>query len=547
MQKMKAFFSILAVRLISSIVVLLLVFSGIVSTIGYIRFTQSLTAEYNDSAFRTAETAATLVNAEHIDEYLRTGGDSDEYRLSLERLNILCQKQNVTLLYVIAVDTGDYGRFKSVFNTVNDSSGYTPWDVGYERDTTNEEYRLLYEQLYTGGLSRGTVVRTSGLNGAMPHITSLIPLRDSQGVTRAVLCVQRPMSELRNGRMIYLRRVAAAAVIAAALASVSISVYLNRQFVVPVRAITREAERFAGENSVSAANTLEHISDIREISTLAASLSKMEDDTVRSIQNLTAITAEKERIGTELALAKRIQEDMVPNVFPAFPDCTDFDIYASMTPAKEVGGDFYDFFLLDEDHLALVMADVSGKGVPAALFMMAAKILIQNFALTGRSPGQVLDIVNEQICRHNREEMFVTVWLGFLDLSTGVLTAANAGHEYPAIRASGEPFRLLEDKHDFVIGSLEGLRFGEYRLQLRPGAKLFVYTDGVPEATDENQALFGTKRMLEALNRDPEQSPEKLLEAVNGAVAAFVGDAPQFDDLTMLCLEYRGRQSGGEG
>ena len=248
--------------------------------------------------------------------------------------------------------------------------------------------------------------------------------------------------------------------------------------------------------------------------------------------------AESSRIETELNTAKHIQENMMPNIFPAYPERDEFNIYASMNPAKEVGGDFYDFFLIDENHLAMVMADVSGKGIPAALFMMIAKTLIQNTAMTGISPKNVLETVNTQICKNNRDEMFITVWLGILDLTTGNLVAANAGHEYPALKQGDGHFELVHDKHGLVVGAMEGIKYTEYELDLTPGSLLFLYTDGVPEATNGDQELFGTDRMIEALRQSENESPENILNGMNKAVNTFVADAPQFDDLTMLCIKF---------
>ena len=530
----------MAFRIIAGAVVLLVLFTVLVSAAGYARFTVSLTGEYNDSAFRTAETAATLVQADHIRQYLDREGEDPEYRETLERLNTLCQKQNVTLLYVIDVDTSDYQHFTCVFNTVNEHSDYDPWPIGYRRETTNEEYETIYRQIYENGMKRGTIARTDHLRGKEPHITSLIPLTGADGTVKAILCVQRPMSELANGRHRYLVNVGIIGLVLAALASLWAGLYLRKEVIRPIDAVSREADRFARETCLEENSPLKNLSGSREIRTLAQAIDKMESDTVQSVKRLTEITAEKERIGTELALATRIQADMLPNIYPAFPERPEFDVYASMDPAKEVGGDFYDFFLIDDNHLGLVMADVSGKGVPAALFMMISRILVQNFAMTGRSPAQVLQATNEQICANNREEMFVTVWFGVMDTSTGVITAANAGHEYPALMQPDGAFELVRDKHGFVIGGMEGVRYREYELQLKPGAKLFLYTDGVPEATDGNNELFGTDRMLCALNREPEAPPEMILKQVRSAVNDFVGDAEQFDDLTMLCLEYRG-------
>jgi len=282
-----------------------------------------------------------------------------------------------------------------------------------------------------------------------------------------------------------------------------------------------------------------------EIQVLAESFAALSKKTRDYIRQITAITAEKERIGTELALATRIQADMLPNTYPAFPERSEFDIYATMDPAREVGGDFYDFFLVDDDHLCMLIADVSGKGVPAALFMMASRIILDSNAKLGKSPAEILESTNETICPNNREEMFVTVWLGILEISTGRLTAANAGHEYPVLMQPGGRFELVKDKHGFVIGGMEGMKYREYELILQPGAKLFLYTDGVPEANNAEGGLFGTDRMLSALNAHTEATPEQMLKQVRFAVDGFVQNAEQFDDLTMLCLEYKGGDADG--
>jgi serine phosphatase RsbU (regulator of sigma subunit) len=263
---------------------------------------------------------------------------------------------------------------------------------------------------------------------------------------------------------------------------------------------------------------------------------------IRSLEKRHQEEKEKERFATELHMANRIQTSMLPHDFPPFPDRREFDIYASMDPAKEVGGDFYDFFLINEDHLCLVIADVSGKGIPAALFMMTSKVILQSCAMLGQSAAEILRKTNEALCSGNQAEMFVTVWLGILEISSGKITAANAGHEYPALMKDGR-FSLLKDKHGFVIGGMEGAKYREYEIQLEPGDKLFVYTDGVPEATDAEEAMFGTDRMLEALNEAPEATPRQILKNVRSATDRFVKDAEQFDDLTMLCIEYRGNQN----
>ena len=254
------------------------------------------------------------------------------------------------------------------------------------------------------------------------------------------------------------------------------------------------------------------------------------------------ITEEAAKTKAELETATQIQASQLPNTFPAFPEKTEFDIFAHMTPAKEVGGDFYDFFLIDDDHLCLVIADVSGKGVPAALFMMASKIILADNAVMGKSPSEILYDSNNAICANNKLEMFVTVWIGILEISTGKLSAANAGHEYPALKKAGSGFAIFKDKHSFVLGGQEGMKYKEYEIRLEPGDKLFVYTDGVPEAQDPDGNMFQMERMINALNEDPDASPEQILGNVRGSIGRFVREAEQFDDLTMLCLEYKGSQ-----
>ena len=278
-----------------------------------------------------------------------------------------------------------------------------------------------------------------------------------------------------------------------------------------------------------------------EVEELAQSFAAISHKTVEYMNKVVQVTAEKERIGAELSLATQIQASMLPHIFPAFPERSEFDIFASMDPAKEVGGDFYDYFLIDDDHLCMVIADVSGKGVPAALFMMASKIILQSVAMMGLSPAGILQRANDAICSNNEAEMFVTVWLGILELSTGKLTAANAGHEFPALKEPSGAFALYKDKHGFVIGGMEGVRYKEYEIQLKPGSKLFVYTDGVAEATSAEKELFGTERMIDALNADPDAAPQQILKNVRASVDGFVKEAEQFDDLTMLCVEYKGK------
>ena len=281
-----------------------------------------------------------------------------------------------------------------------------------------------------------------------------------------------------------------------------------------------------------------------EVSSLTRTCVNMAYEVDAYTRELEQVTAEKQRIGTELDVASNIQRDMLPTIFPPFPDRDEIELYASMRPAKEVGGDFYDYYFIDHDHLVLTIADVSGKGVPAALFMVICMTLLHNHAASGGSPREILTYVNHQLCQNNKSLMFCTVWLGILDLRTGRLTAASAGHEYPAIKRQGGRYELFRDVHDPAIGIRDGLRYREYELTLSPGDMLFQYTDGVTEATDTALELFGEARMIDALNQAPDSDPESTIRRMHAAIADFVKEATQFDDITMLCVRYRGAGRG---
>ena len=374
--------------------------------------------------------------------------------------------------------------------------------------------------------------------------TGGMPICDKDGRTCAFVLADASLMDVAHGARSFVVRYTAALVVVVALIGFTLIRRVDRAIVDPINAITRAAEDYArdkreGRSGIGHFSSLD-IATGDEVEDLAHVMANMEQDIQDHEVRLTKVTADRERMITELSLATRIQSNMLPSEFPAFPERDEFDIFASMNAAREVGGDFYDFYFVDEDHLCLTIADVSGKGIPAALFMMASKIILADNAMQGYSPAKIMQNTNDALCTNNRDQMFVTVWLGILEVSTGKLTVANAGHEYPVIRCPGGDFALYRDLHSPALGFMEGIGFREYTLQLEPGSCLFLYTDGVPEATNGDDELFGLTRMLETLNREPTATPERLLLNVRADVNTFVGGEEQFDDLTMLCLEYYG-------
>ena len=535
-----------AVKSIGGIVLLLLVFFAVVSIIGYNSFTEALMSQYSEGAFLTAETAAQMVDADRMDEYVESEGATQEYLDVWNQLDHLCNSSGSTFVYVIRPDRSDYAHITFLFSTIDHESKYTIYDFGYVRDTTNDDYRQKYRALYELESERELVIRDRGYIETDAHITAMIGLKGSDGQVKAILCVQRQMDVLSVARQKYISKIILTLIILVVLVVVGQSLFLHRTLLQPLKQISDEALRFSKEGEKTEKKLRDTIRNQDEIGHLAGSIDRMEEQIQNYVKSITQITAEKERINTELTLATKIQADMLPHVFPAFPERKEFELFANMDPAKEVGGDFFDFFLVDDDHLCITIADVSGKGIPAALFMMASKILLKNNAMTGKGPAEILTDVNAAICANNREQMFVTIWLGILEISTGRLTAANAGHEYPVLMRAGKDFELYRDKHGFVIGGMEGAEYSQYELQLNPGDKLFLYTDGVTEATDANKELFGSGRMIAVLNERKDTSPTQMLEGVRRAVDDFVKEAEQFDDLTMLCLAYKGPDAAEE-
>ena len=289
---------------------------------------------------------------------------------------------------------------------------------------------------------------------------------------------------------------------------------------------------------------LEEVVDVRE----NMEFSSLSDDINATVDTLKQYISEAAaRIDAELAVAKNIQKSALPTVFPPYPERKEFSLYATMDAAREVGGDFYDFYLLDEKKLAFLVSDVSGKGIPAAMFMMTGKSVLRNYAERGDSPADVFRNANDKLCEGNDAEMFITSWMGFLDTDTGLVRFGNAGHNPPVLVRNGSA-SFIPQRANLTLAAMEGVRYREQSLQLEPGDLLFLYTDGVTEATDAQEQLFGNERLLAVLSASfgsGEDACKAACARVKQAVDDFVGEAPQFDDITMLCLFYAGPAADG--
>ena len=426
---------------------------------------------------------AKCIDGERVRDYLATGRKDAHYEDVRRILAHFWKESGCKYLFVI-VPRGD--EFVYAWD-VGDPKVQSVRDLGEREDDFEADEIRLYRDVFRQKIEFGCFIHRSKTYGYL--MSAAVPIMGADGRPVALVCVDIPMNDVD-------RRIDSIVLGVALMTLAVVLLGLAGYYFFVSRFIVSPAER--------------------------------------------QIAAEKERIHAELNVARKIQADALPNEFPAFPGRTDFDVYALMDPAKEVGGDFYDFFLVDETHLAIVIGDVSDKGVPAALFMMTTKTLLKARASRGGTPAEILRDVNDRLCEGNRSGMFVTVYLAILDLGTGECHSANAGHEHPALRRKGGRFELVKYAHDPMLGLVPNLSYSDRTFRLSSGDTLLVYTDGVPEAKDSGGRAYGMGQMTDALNRANDGSPAGLLNALRADIRTFVGNAPQFDDITLLAVTFRG-------
>ena len=531
---------IITKKIVSSVIITGFLLCTVISIAGYWSFTTQFKNQYDTSVLSICTTVRENLNAEKLTYYGRQKTPDAEYEATREVLQGFVDKFDLNLLYVSIVEPPEYSHITYVFNPVKKGGKWKEFPIGYEEDYKNEQYSASIKRVYENG---ETLVRHTFNTRSGSHITANVPVYDKSGTVIAVVGTQKPVQEFVNARHSYLKLILIAEIIFAVAFIFVFGSYFNTNFISPVMMITRETDHFASWGGEPSDNLL-HIKNRDELGILAHSVHQMENDVCRNIKELTKVTAEKERISTELNLAAKIQLDALPSGYPPFPDRKDFDLFATMTPAKEVGGDLYDYMLLDDDHIMLVVGDVSGKGVPAALFMMTAKTLISSYAEQGLSPKEIFERTNNQLCKGNEENLFVTCWLGILTFSTGELKYVNAGHPFPVIYQK-ENFSFLSEKPNFVLGGMSGLPYQEHSVKLTAGDRIFVYTDGVTEATDSKNRLFGDNRLLSAVQGTQNMNAPDTLTHIKNKIDEFVGETDQFDDITML--QFIMKNDGAKG
>ena len=544
----------LALKLALGIAVLGVLICMVSSAVGYHQYKATIEKQYNATAYQCANVALSYVGKEKLKEYAEAANAfrrgelgkeeldklaaENEYKQTKEKIEALRENMGANDVFLFVLDTNELTSYSGTKENWNPIcyifDSYTVPEYSYTLGGIGGFNPDYIEELNTIAVTGSRSDNYFFSNGDYGYNTAAIePVLDENGKVFAMAAVEIPMVTLQTALRQYLIYAVLVTVGIIVLFMLIYMIYLYCFVVRPINQIAQGTEAFVKNNNHMPEQLL-RIKTHDEIQTLAESFIKMEKDIVEYTENLTAITAEKERVNTELSVATRIQANMLPSIFPAFPERKEIDIYATMNPAKEVGGDFYDFF----------MADVSGKGVPAALFMVIGKTLIKDHTQSGKDLGEVFTEVNELLCESNSEGLFITAFEGVLDLASGEFRFVNAGHEIPYICIKGGKFEPHKIRAGFVLAGMEGMRYkcGEMRLDV--GDKIFQYTDGVTEATNANNELYGMERLTDILGENSALSPAELLPKIKEDIDRFVGEAPQFDDITMLCLEYKARMEG---
>ena len=522
----------LTLKLIRGMIIMISIISVICIIFISILIKDQMMDNYSHLAFGSAWTVAELIDGDCIDDYLEHP-ERDEYYMTVrEQMNEISHNFDLMycyvfvphedhLTYIWASDDEDV-----MIIGMDDVYSDGGKEISYMAFSKEPEFEMISD--------------TDKVYGEF--MVACVPIYDSSGEPVALAAADISTEKIRTAIFNAAMKIITITVIVMLVTVLIYYVYIKKNMIEPILQLNDTANGMInGFINSDIVRVDIHTND--EIEMLAHSLEKMDTDLRAYISENTRITAEKERIGAELDVATKIQANMLPSIFPPFPERNEFNLYAIMNPAKEVGGDFYDFFLIDNDHVALVMADVSGKGVPAALFMAVCKTLIKSAAKDDESPASIVSKVNERLCENNPDMMFVTVWVGIYTISSHEICYVNAGHEDPAIyRAATGHYELILEEHDMVLGFSAEAGFREHTITMSPGDRLFVYTDGVPEATSADDELFGTSRMLMSLDSSVSGSGRDTFEALREDIAAFTNGAEQFDDITMLSFEYRGDQ-----
>ena len=525
---------VLTIKIISLIVGASILLSTTLFFIGFYQFDRQFEKQYRSTMLSIAKTARDSLNADLFPKYLETGTPDGSWYAVHDILQRIVNDFELNLMYVSYVEAPDYNKVHYIYNPVRTGSKYKEFPLAHFEVYKQPIYNNSMKKVFEKG---ETIVRNTLNTRTGAHITANVPVRNHLGEIVAVLGAQKSVQEFADARRAYVFWTMLFEISFILLYIVLLAIYYRKTFIKPILAITGEAQRFASDsNHLSTA--LEKIRTDDEIGTLAKSINKMEQDIREYINNITQITSEKERMNTELNIATSIQAGLLTTK----PICTDtVSVMASMTPAKEVGGDFYDYSLLGDEHVVIIVADVSGKGVPAALFMAMGTTLLRDHVGMVRYEnisfsGEVGE-VNNLLCRHNEGGLFITAWIGILNTKTGHLTYIDAGHNPPLLMHDGKFAYVPLGKKGLPLAAMEDFPYKKNELYLAPGDRLILYTDGVTEAQDTKGQLYGEDRFKKYAEDHKEEQQKQFIDGLLNELSSFQKD--QFDDITVLLLDYK--------
>lgn len=533
-------------KLGSDIIALCIAFALIVSLgtgiIGYFTFYKNIMDQYDNYLKDMLNETVAVIDGDDLQECIKTLEKSEKYYETQEFLDNLKNNSSIEYIYILQpLNLNEENNMMYVMTGVRDNEKYIYDDVITLGNMTGTEYSPDFAQIYINTMTTtGDIVYHKNNTEFGYMYTAMKPIHNSKGEPICVLSIDYSMNKLYDTIKRFVIYEVLGCIMLSLIFILFQIVWLRRRVVNPLSSLEKSAvQLYESSHNATTPDDMKfekpYTSVNDEISSLSDTLERMAENLKRNMNSLVKESQSRERIESELGVATRIQRRMIPNVFPDTFKTDGIDMYAEIDQAPEMGGSFYDYYVMDDDHLAFVIADVSGKGVSAALFMVIAKTMIRNQLINGTmSPAEAFENVNNHLCHGNDFHLDVSAWLGILEISTGRIVVANAGHNSPAIGRKGRKYEICIDTYGPPLGAMSGISYQEYEIVLEKGDTLFLYTDGIIDTENPNDEKFGINRMLEILNDNPRATIETLLKNMKTEIDLFMEGVRQKDDIAMM-------------
>lgn len=483
------------------------------STIGYLEFRNNYENQYREQAYIIGKMISSNIDGNNIDRYF-TESAFTTISILQSSLNSFWESMEINYIYLAKSD----GEVQYIFREDIAPSEINKNELSIFRELHDTDYYVSKESKDAMGVS--------------------IPILNNQGDVVAFVKTQISLVQMEKGILRYVIESMVLNLTLAALITMVYTSYIRKNVIYPITGLSKGALEFANSHYKEQPN-IQFTNTKDEIDNLSRTISKMTNDITEYVENIEHNVVEKEKLNAELRVAKEIQESLLPK---DFPETEQLDLFAMMTSANEVGGDFYDYFFLEENKVSMVLGDVSGKGIPAALFMASTKEIIKNRSTDGNPPYRVFEIANNKLSESSNNKMFVTSWHGVLDLDNGKLTYVSAGHPQPMIKRGDKGFEPLSQRNNRMLVAFEDTKYRQSTTELNPGDIVFVYTDGVIEARNKEDEFFGEERLIESLDKISEIAPDlkSMVVELRKEIMTYEKDSSQKDDCTMLAFRYKG-------